>query len=139
MECAVTWMSTPGFRRTRYGNGNASRLAVYKPLVLWTAGRPITLASHHPINMTREAHEQVLNAPHKAHLSHELIAAAASYEAMKVWNDHKSRNGAQVNHAKMKEFLAAASGGFIDRIVETKGLDTFDKHKAKKHAEGHFN
>ena len=60
MECAVTWMSTPGFRRTRYGNGNASRLAVYKPLVLWTAGRPITLASHHPINMTREAHEQVL-------------------------------------------------------------------------------
>ncbi|KAF8549917.1 hypothetical protein OG21DRAFT_1420530 [Imleria badia] len=100
--------------------------------------------------MTKEAYDQVsrsiwvfllltslvskvLNAPHKAKLSHELIAAAASYEAAKAWNDHKAKNGEQVNHAKMKEFLAAAGGAFIDRMVETKGLDALEKHKAKKH------
>ncbi|KAJ8698440.1 hypothetical protein PTI98_005148 [Pleurotus ostreatus] len=60
-----------------------------------------------------QAYNQVVNAPHKAELSHELIAAAASYEAAKA---------------------AGLAGAFIDRIVETKGLDFLDQEKAKRQA-----
>ncbi|PPQ98512.1 hypothetical protein CVT24_004003 [Panaeolus cyanescens] len=67
-------------------------------------------------------------------LSHELIAAAASYEAAKAYEDHCARNGQPESHAKAKEILAGIAGGFIDRIVETKGLDYLDSQKAKHHA-----
>ncbi|KAG8214353.1 hypothetical protein J3R82DRAFT_9324 [Butyriboletus roseoflavus] len=87
--------------------------------------------------MNEDAYNQVVNAPHKAKLSHELIAAAASFEAMKTWNEHKTKNGEQVNHAMAKEILAAASGAFIDRMIETKGLDAIDKYKVKQQSEGH--
>ncbi|KAI9568496.1 hypothetical protein HD554DRAFT_2098587 [Boletus coccyginus] len=88
--------------------------------------------------MTKEAYDEVVNAPREAKLSHELIAAAASYEAMKAWNDHKENKGEEVSHSTAKEILAGAAGFFIDRMVETKGLDALDKHKAKKQAEEHY-
>ncbi|KAF8205012.1 hypothetical protein BJ912DRAFT_870620 [Pholiota molesta] len=80
------------------------------------------------------AYDQVVNAPHKAELSHELLAAAASYEAAKAYEKHVAANGQPDSHAKAKEILAALSGGFIDRMVETKGLDFVDREKAKHHA-----
>ncbi|KAJ3740345.1 hypothetical protein DFH05DRAFT_1508427 [Lentinula detonsa] len=81
-----------------------------------------------------QAYNEVVNAPHKAELSHELIAAAASYEAAKAYENHCAANGKPDNHAKAKELLAAFSGAFVDRIVETKGLDYVDAEKAKHHA-----
>ncbi|KAJ6566498.1 hypothetical protein B0H19DRAFT_1137975 [Mycena capillaripes] len=41
-----------------------------------------------------QAYDQVVNAPHKASLSHELIAAAASFEAAKAYEKHCAENGA---------------------------------------------
>ncbi|KAI0797483.1 hypothetical protein C8Q75DRAFT_738339 [Abortiporus biennis] len=81
-----------------------------------------------------QAYDEVVNAPHKAALSHELIAAAASYEAAKAYEKHREANGKPDSHGKAKEFIAAAAGAFIDRVVETKGLDFVDKEKAKHHA-----
>ncbi|KIK64546.1 hypothetical protein GYMLUDRAFT_40052 [Collybiopsis luxurians FD-317 M1] len=84
-----------------------------------------------------QAWDQVQNAPHKAELSHELIAGAAAYEAAKAYEKHVAANGKPDSHAKAKELLyvvAAFSGAFIDRIVETKGLDAIDQAKAKHHA-----
>jgi hypothetical protein len=40
-----------------------------------------------------QAYNQVVNAPHKAELSHELIGAAAAYEAAKAYEDHIAENG----------------------------------------------
>ncbi|KAG1818717.1 uncharacterized protein BJ212DRAFT_1347154 [Suillus subaureus] len=80
------------------------------------------------------AHAEVTNAPHKAKLSHELIAAAASYEAMKAYNDHCEKNGKPASHDKAKEILAGFAGAFIDHMVETKGLDLLDSQKAKHQA-----
>ncbi|GJE84837.1 hypothetical protein PsYK624_009130 [Phanerochaete sordida] len=80
------------------------------------------------------AYQQVQNAPHKSSISHELIAAAASYEAAKAYENHCERNGQPQSHEKAKEILAGLSGAFIDHIVETKGLDFVDKEKAKRHA-----
>ncbi|KAJ7908378.1 hypothetical protein B0H13DRAFT_1617535 [Mycena leptocephala] len=78
-----------------------------------------------------QAYDQVTSAPHKAALSHELIAAAASYEAAKAYEKHCAENGQPESHAKAKELFAAFSGAFVDRMVETKGLDFVDKEKAK--------
>ncbi|KAF8630582.1 hypothetical protein AX17_005394 [Amanita inopinata Kibby_2008] len=83
------------------------------------------------------AYDQVVNAPHKAQLSHELIAAAASYEAAKAYEEHVARNGKPANHAKAKEIFAGLAGAFVDRMVETKGLDYVDKKKAEHHAHEH--
>ncbi|EGO01928.1 hypothetical protein SERLA73DRAFT_132610 [Serpula lacrymans var. lacrymans S7.3] len=85
------------------------------------------------------SYDTVVNAPHKAELSHELLAAAASYEAAKAYENHVAANGQPDSHAKAKELLAAFSGAFVDRMVETKGLDFVDqqraKHQAKEQAE----
>ncbi|KAH7884740.1 hypothetical protein F5I97DRAFT_1938108 [Phlebopus sp. FC_14] len=77
-----------------------------------------------------QAHNEVTGG-HTAKLSHELIAAAASYEAAKAYEQHVAANGKPANHAKAVEILAALSGAFIDRIAETKGLDEIDKQRAK--------
>jgi len=81
-----------------------------------------------------EAYNQVNNAPHQAKWYHELIAGAAAFEAAKAYNDHKAKNGQPQSHEKAKEILAGLTGAFVDRIVETKGLDAIDKQKAKHHA-----
>ncbi|EPQ59499.1 hypothetical protein GLOTRDRAFT_33811 [Gloeophyllum trabeum ATCC 11539] len=87
-----------------------------------------------------QSYDQVVNAPHKAELSHELIAAAASYEAAKAYEKHCEQNGKPQSHEEAKELLAGITGGFVDRIVETKGLDFVDrekaKHQARQRAEG---
>ncbi|KAI6155552.1 hypothetical protein BKA82DRAFT_17603 [Pisolithus tinctorius] len=71
---------------------------------------------------------------HKASTSHELIAGAAAYEAAKAYEDHVARNGQPDSHAKAKEILAGLAGAFVDREVETKGLDFVDRERAKRHA-----
>ncbi|KAJ7507378.1 hypothetical protein B0H11DRAFT_1903310 [Mycena galericulata] len=82
-----------------------------------------------------DAHNTV-NAPetHKSKLTHELIAAAASYEAARAYEKHVEKNGKPASHDEAKALIAALAGGFIDKIVETKGLDTIDAAKAKHDA-----
>ncbi|KAF7357207.1 1 concanamycin induced protein c [Mycena sanguinolenta] len=62
------------------------------------------------------------SSPHKASMTHELIAAAAAYEAAKAYEKHCKENGQPESHAKAKEIMAALTAGFIDREVETKGV-----------------
>ncbi|TFK75884.1 hypothetical protein BDN72DRAFT_831321 [Pluteus cervinus] len=81
-----------------------------------------------------QAYNTVTGGSHKATLSHEMLAAAAAFEAAKAYEHHVSANGQPPNHEKAKEILAAAVGAFVDREVETKGLDTIDKEKAKHQA-----
>ncbi|KIY49218.1 CipC-like protein [Fistulina hepatica ATCC 64428] len=84
------------------------------------------------------AYDQVVNAPHKAQLSHELIAAAASYEAAKAYEKHVEANGQPASHEKAKEIMAGLAGAFVDHVVETKGLDFIDREKAKHHAKEQY-
>ncbi|GFF52737.1 phosphoglycerate mutase family protein [Aspergillus udagawae] len=72
--------------------------------------------------------------PHEVKISHELIAAAASYEAAKAYENHVAENGPPPSHEKAKEILAGLAGAFIDRDVETKGLDFIDREEAKRDA-----
>ncbi|KAL5338203.1 hypothetical protein BJX70DRAFT_367437 [Aspergillus crustosus] len=74
------------------------------------------------------------NEEHRAKFSHELIAGAASFEAMKAYENHVAQNGQPPSHEVAKELLAGFAGAFIDREVETKGLDFVDREEAKRHA-----
>ncbi|ORX60372.1 hypothetical protein DM01DRAFT_1159062 [Hesseltinella vesiculosa] len=85
-------------------------------------------------DMFSSQNEEFNNAPHKASLSHELLAGAAAFEASKAYNDHCAKNGKPASHALAKELLAGFAGAAVDRMVETKGLDFIDKKKAERHA-----
>lgn len=64
-----------------------------------------------------------------------MIGGAAAFAGMKAWEDHQRREGKPVSHAFAKEALMGAVGFEIDRLVETKGMDEYDKIEAKRHAE----
>ncbi|KAE8359195.1 hypothetical protein BDV27DRAFT_162884 [Aspergillus caelatus] len=85
-----------------------------------------------------EAHRQVQGyEPEKneGHLSHDLIAGAASFAAMKAFDEHQRKQGKEVSHSTAKEIIAGLAGAGVTRLVETKGRDAIDEHKAKKQAE----
>jgi len=87
-------------------------------------------------NTNQFAFQQVYEQPHhQAKLSHELIGGAAAFAAMKAYEHKKANEGEPVSHPMAKEALAALVGFEIDRLAETKGMDQYEKHKAKKHAE----
>ncbi|PHH78568.1 hypothetical protein CDD80_6679 [Ophiocordyceps camponoti-rufipedis] len=99
------------------------------------------------------AYQEVTQRPHEASWTHELLGGAAAYEAAKAYENHVERNGKHPphqltdvlqltdcvgqpeEHAKAKEILAGAIGAFVDREVETRGLDYIDAEKAKRHAQ----
>ncbi|KAF7624366.1 hypothetical protein AFCA_011707 [Aspergillus flavus] len=85
-----------------------------------------------------DAYNQVTHSPHKAELSHELLGAAAAYEAQKAYEKHCSENGKPDSHAEAKELMAGFAGAFLDRVIETKGLDYIDKKKAGHEAQNHL-
>lgn len=86
-------------------------------------------------------------------MSHTLLGDAAAYEAGKAYEDHVAANG-QYPHASLvlsyiysrvghpdeysqaKEIVLGAIGAFVDREVETQGLDHIDRERAKHLARG---
>ncbi|KAK9239473.1 signal transduction protein [Lipomyces kononenkoae] len=71
---------------------------------------------------------------HRAKFSHEAIAGAASFEAFKLFEDRQRREGKPVSHAFAKELLMGIAGAEVDKLIETKGLDFYDRERAKRHA-----
>ncbi|PHH90135.1 hypothetical protein CDD83_4417 [Cordyceps sp. RAO-2017] len=84
-----------------------------------------------------QAYDQVTNRPHEAKLSHELMGGAAAFAAAREYEKHVAKNGHPDKHAKAKELCAGFIGAFVDREVESKGLDYIDREKVKRHAERH--
>ncbi|KZZ90068.1 hypothetical protein AAP_04018 [Ascosphaera apis ARSEF 7405] len=88
---------------------------------------------------SEKAHEEVYNGDemehHHAKFSHNVIAGAASYQAMKAYSDHKAKHGTPDNHATAKNVIAGIVGAEVDRLAEGKGRDAWDRHRIKKQAE----
>ncbi|KAF8953871.1 hypothetical protein CPC16_010329 [Podila verticillata] len=83
-----------------------------------------------------EHHDEIYGEKtHKSNWTHELIAGAAAFEAMKAHEDSNPEN----KHKLTKEIFAAMAGAEADKLFETNGLDFIDrekaKHQAKKNAE----
>jgi len=67
--------------------------------------------------------------PHKAHVSHGLIAAAAAFELTKSHEEHEKKEGKEVKHETLKELAAAAVGYEVTMLAESKGRDEVDHLK----------
>lgn len=80
------------------------------------------------------ANDQVYNQENNGSWTHELIAAAAGYEAMKSYNNYEAENGKPQSNQMLKEVLAGFAAAEVDKLAETKGLDWLDREKAKKMA-----
>ncbi|CAM1510615.1 Fc.00g009500.m01.CDS01 [Cosmosporella sp. VM-42] len=87
----------------------------------------------------KEKRDEVYEGGHESHLSHEVIAGGAAFEAMKKWEDSQRNSGEVVNHGFAKELLAGFAAAEVDKLAETRGMDFVDKerakHSAKKQAE----
>jgi deoxyribodipyrimidine photolyase-like uncharacterized protein len=87
-----------------------------------------------------EAYEQIVSVEeptehHKAAWTHELLGSAAAFAAMRAYDKKREADGIPQDHALAKELLAGLAGGAVDNLIESKGMDWVDRHKAKKHAE----
>ncbi|WVQ85496.1 hypothetical protein IAT38_007661 [Cryptococcus sp. DSM 104549] len=71
----------------------------------------------------------------KAHFTHEVVGAAAAYEAFKAYENHEAHSGvggSKVTHARSKEIIGGLAMGYVVKLVEEKKLPfTSDKDKAK--------
>ncbi|CAG8702057.1 12295_t:CDS:2, partial [Cetraspora pellucida] len=73
---------------------------------------------------------------HKGHLTHEIIVGAAAFEAMRHFEKkYEEKTGQKDKFAFAKEALVALAAAEVEKLIETKGLDSFDKMKAKRHAQ----
>lgn len=79
-------------------------------------------------------HRNVYGNQHEGKFSHELVAGAASFEAVKLFEDRQRREGKPVSHAFAKEVLAGIAGAEVDKLFETKGLDYLDRFETRDHA-----
>jgi hypothetical protein len=66
-------------------------------------------------------YEGQIQEEHQSKFSHELIAGAAGFEAMKAYEDHLRNLGQPVSHSTMKELLAGFAAAEVDKLFETKG------------------
>lgn len=71
---------------------------------------------------------------HQGSFTHEAIAGAAGFEAMKALENRLRESGEKVTHPLMKEMLLGLAAGEVDKLIETKGLDKIDAIKAKRMA-----
>lgn len=93
------------------------------------------MTHHHEEAYNTIVNTEVVTEEHKAEWTHELLSSAAAFAAMRAYNKKQEEEGNEVDHSLAKELLAGLAGGAVDNLVETKGMDWFDKHKAKKQAE----
>ncbi|OZJ03232.1 hypothetical protein BZG36_03448 [Bifiguratus adelaidae] len=78
------------------------------------------------------AHAQVYH-HNTAHLSHELIAGAAAFEAMRAYEKHQEARGEPVKHAFAKEALVAIAMAEAVKLMEERGFGG-DREAAKRDA-----
>ncbi|KAJ6476455.1 hypothetical protein C8R47DRAFT_1323583 [Mycena vitilis] len=81
-----------------------------------------------------EAYLELTTSPPDVNLPHEIIAAAAAYEAAKAYEAHLKMQERPHSFAKAKEILAALTVILVDRIVESRGFDTIDRAKVTEDA-----
>jgi len=64
--------------------------------------------------------------------THEVLAAAAGFEAMRVYERQQAKQkGQPPNHSIVKGILAGLAAAAVDRLIETKGLDYLDAQRAR--------
>ena len=81
----------------------------------------------------REAYDQIYGGGRPHHeISHELLAGAAGFEAMRLYEHHREREGIVEHHALGKEMLAGFAAAEIDKHFQDDRYRHLSRHEAKR-------
>ncbi|MCJ1412030.1 hypothetical protein MMC19_006122 [Ptychographa xylographoides] len=78
--------------------------------------------------------QQFQQTDNKPELSHELIAGAAAYYAADKYEEHCEANGQPASHDEAKKIMAGFAGAFVDREVEPRAENAFDRERVQRDA-----
>ncbi|KAI9282204.1 ricin B lectin domain-containing protein [Sporodiniella umbellata] len=82
-----------------------------------------------------QVHQTVYKEGRKAHLSHQLIAGAAAFEAVKAYRHHQERQGEEMSHAFIKQGVAALAAAEIVKLAEEHDWSRDQKEQATREAQ----
>jgi hypothetical protein len=98
--------------------------------------------SHYDRHRAREAYDLVYGGHYRHHheMTHELLAAAAGFEAMRLYEHHLQREGLRPHHELAKELLAAFVAAEIDKHFERGHYGHLNRHEARRlaHAQAEY-
>jgi hypothetical protein len=90
------------------------------------------LFHHHE---AEDAYNQVHGDKPPHEVTHELVAGAAGFEALRLFEKHREKEGAPEHHALAKEMLAGFAAAEVEKLFEKGVYDHLDREKAKKAAQ----
>jgi hypothetical protein len=84
----------------------------------------------------RDAYHNVYDDRRPRHeITHELLAGAAGFEAMRMYEHHREREGIREHHELAKELLAGFAAAEIDKHFERGHYGHLNRHEARRLAE----
>jgi hypothetical protein len=84
----------------------------------------------------QNAHGQVYDQGRPRHeITHELIAGAAGFEALRMYEHHREREGIPVHHELAKELLAGFAAAEVDKHFENGFYNHLDREQARSYAQ----
>jgi hypothetical protein len=73
-------------------------------------------------------------APH-ADVTHEVLAAAAGFEAMRMYEHHREREGITEHHELGKELMAGFAAAEVDKHFEEHRYEHLEREQARQAAQ----
>jgi hypothetical protein len=67
-------------------------------------------------------------------VTHELLAGAAGFEAMRMYEHHREREGITEHHSMGKEMLAGFAAAEVDKHFDEGRFGHLDRHEARRMA-----
>jgi hypothetical protein len=84
----------------------------------------------------QDAHEQVYGGGRPHHqVTHELMAGAAGFEAMRMFERHREAQGVPEHHQLVKELLAGFVAAEVEKHFERGVYGHLDREKAQQAAQ----
>jgi hypothetical protein len=84
----------------------------------------------------QNAYDQVYSGETPPHeVTHELLAGAAGFEAMRMYEHHREQEGITEHHELGKEMLAGFAAAEVDKHIERGYYDHLDQEQARIQAQ----
>ncbi len=84
----------------------------------------------------RDAYDRVYGGGTSHHeVSHELLAGAAAFEAVRMYEHHREREGIPEHHGLAKELLAGFAAAEIEKHFDSGRYGHLDRDQARRQAQ----
>lgn len=82
-----------------------------------------------------DAYHQVYGGKPAHEHAHELVAGAAGFEALRLYEKHREKEGIKGHHEMAKELLAGFAAAEVDKLFEKHHYEHLEQEKAKQAAQ----